>query len=227
MPSSESWKQARAGRAPTRTSGSARCSDGQQAFAGSRGSACTPPSQSWGSSQDWFSSGRGHGSSSRLMSKRRRSPETGGSPESSIRSTFGTPSRALTIRGEAQWHSYCRRGRPLCDLCRESRIGPCSRAFRSLPSSFCSSPSWATGCGVSGVNEFDDLGPRIVDALGEPAAHELLDVLTRSDADRAALIGRLHQREDAAWLAELLIDIESDPDDITRLQVIEALRRAF
>jgi hypothetical protein len=62
-----------------------------------------------------------------------------------------------------------------------------------------------------------DLGTRIVAALGEPAARELLDVLTRSEPERAALIGRLHVREDAAWLAELLMDIESDPDDITRL----------
>jgi hypothetical protein len=52
----------------------------------------------------------------------------------------------------------------------------------------------------------------------------LLDVLPRSDGDRAALIGRLHQREDAGWLAELLMDIESDPDDLTRLNLIEALR---
>jgi hypothetical protein len=56
------------------------------------------------------------------------------------------------------------------------------------------------------------------------AARELLDVLTRSDIDRATLIGRLNQREDASWLAELLIDIESDPDDITRLELIRALR---
>jgi hypothetical protein len=45
-----------------------------------------------------------------------------------------------------------------------------------------------------------------------------------SKADRAGLIGRLSQREDAAWLAELLIEIESDPDDITLPQIIEALR---
>jgi hypothetical protein len=70
----------------------------------------------------------------------------------------------------------------------------------------------------------DSLGDCIVAFLGEPAARELLDVLTRSDADRAALIGRLHQREDATWLAELLIDIESDPDDITRLELIRALQ---
>jgi hypothetical protein len=39
----------------------------------------------------------------------------------------------------------------------------------------------------------------------EAGARELLDVLTRSDADRAALIGRLSQRADAEWLAELLV----------------------
>jgi hypothetical protein len=69
----------------------------------------------------------------------------------------------------------------------------------------------------------NDLGRRIVAVLGEPASRELLDLLTRSDADRAALIGRLHVRDDAAWLAELLIEIESDPDDLTRLRLIGAL----
>jgi hypothetical protein len=59
----------------------------------------------------------------------------------------------------------------------------------------------------------------------EPAARELLDVLTRSDADRAALIGRLHLREDAAWLAALLIDIEED--EVVRLQIADALRRVL
>lgn len=49
----------------------------------------------------------------------------------------------------------------------------------------------------------EDIGQRVVAALGEPAARELLDVLERSDADRAALIGRLHVRDDAARLAEL------------------------
>jgi hypothetical protein len=43
----------------------------------------------------------------------------------------------------------------------------------------------------------DHLGERVVTALGEPAARELLDVLERSDTDRAALIGRLHLRKDA------------------------------
>jgi hypothetical protein len=57
-----------------------------------------------------------------------------------------------------------------------------------------------------------------------PAAHELLDVLTRSDTDRTALIGRLSLREDTEWLAEFLIDVESDPDDVPRLQLIDVLR---
>ena len=33
---------------------------------------------------------------------------------------------------------------------------------------------------------------------------------TRPDADRAALIGQLHQRDDAEWLVEILIDLEED-----------------
>jgi hypothetical protein len=74
------------------------------------------------------------------------------------------------------------------------------------------------------VTASDDIGNRIIATLGEPAARELLDVMMRSDADRAALIGRLQLRKGAAWLAELLIDIESDPDDITRLELIGALR---
>ena len=51
-----------------------------------------------------------------------------------------------------------------------------------------------------------DFGARVVAALGKPAARELLDVLKRSDADRAALIGRRYVRDEAAWLAELLMD---------------------
>ncbi len=78
------------------------------------------------------------------------------------------------------------------------------------------------------MSEFDDLGSRIVAALGEPAAREMLGVLaSRDEAGRAALIGRLYQRDDTTWLAALLMDIESDPDDITRLQIIEALKRAL
>ena len=49
-----------------------------------------------------------------------------------------------------------------------------------------------------------DLGSRVISILGEPAALELLDVLGRSDEDRAALIGRRYLRDDAKWLAECL-----------------------
>lgn len=45
-----------------------------------------------------------------------------------------------------------------------------------------------------------------------------------SDADRAALIGRLHVRDDAVWLAELLMDLEDDVGEIARLRLIDALR---
>ena len=76
------------------------------------------------------------------------------------------------------------------------------------------------------MREHANIGPRIVAAIGEAGARELLDVLTRPDDERAAMIGRLHQRDNARWLAELLIEIESDPDDITRLQLIDALRAA-
>jgi hypothetical protein len=68
----------------------------------------------------------------------------------------------------------------------------------------------------------DDIRDRIVAAVGEAGAAELLDVLTRPDADRAVLIGRLHQREDAAWLAELLIDLEED--EPARLRLVAALQ---
>jgi hypothetical protein len=72
----------------------------------------------------------------------------------------------------------------------------------------------------------DELGQRIVGVLGLPGARELLDVLTRSPENRAALIGRLYSREDATWLAEVLTETESDPDDLAGIQLIEALRRA-
>jgi hypothetical protein len=63
---------------------------------------------------------------------------------------------------------------------------------------------------------------RIVAAVGEAGAAEPLEVLTRPDADRAALIGRLHHRQDVEWLAELLIDLEEDGP--ARLRLVAALR---
>lgn len=68
-----------------------------------------------------------------------------------------------------------------------------------------------------------DVGARVVAALGEPAARELLEVLERSDAERAALIGRLHTRDGAAWLAELPI-LEDDVGGMARLRLVDGLR---
>jgi hypothetical protein len=69
---------------------------------------------------------------------------------------------------------------------------------------------------------YDEIMGRVVAVVGKAGARELLDALTRSEADRSALIGPLFQRADAEWLAELLIDLEED--EPTRLHLIEALR---
>ena len=77
------------------------------------------------------------------------------------------------------------------------------------------------------MDELSELGRWIIATIGEPASRGLLDVLTCPEPERAALIRRLSQYEGAAGLARLLIDIESDPDDFTRLRVVEALRRTL
>lgn len=77
------------------------------------------------------------------------------------------------------------------------------------------------------IDNPDALGARVVYSLGEPAAQELLEALERSEEERAALIGRLYARDEARWLAELLIEIEEDPDDLVRLNLIAALRRGL
>jgi hypothetical protein len=68
-----------------------------------------------------------------------------------------------------------------------------------------------------------DLGRRLLEVLGKPAARELLGVLGRSDEDRAALIRRLRASDQGRALAELLADIGADPDDLVRLELIGAL----
>lgn len=70
----------------------------------------------------------------------------------------------------------------------------------------------------------EDIGAPVVAALGDTAARELLTVLERSDADRAKLIGRLYARDDARWLAELLMDLEDDIGEVARLRLIASLR---
>jgi len=71
----------------------------------------------------------------------------------------------------------------------------------------------------------DDLGPRLLELLGERGCVELLAVLERPEPERAALIGRLYARGES--LAEVLADVESDPDDIVRLRLIGALREVL
>ena len=70
-----------------------------------------------------------------------------------------------------------------------------------------------------------DIGARIVAAVGEAAAQELLDAITRQEADRAALIGRLAVSDNGEWLAEVLTDPEID--EVARLHMVEALRRSL
>ena len=69
----------------------------------------------------------------------------------------------------------------------------------------------------------EKFGERIVATVGVDGARELLDIPTRPEADRAALIGRLTLRADGAWLAELLMDLVED--EPARLHLLEALRR--
>jgi hypothetical protein len=66
----------------------------------------------------------------------------------------------------------------------------------------------------------EEVANRVVCLIGAPAARELLDVLTRSEEERAALIGRLSLRADGVTVAELLIDLEED--EIARLHFMEA-----
>ena len=75
------------------------------------------------------------------------------------------------------------------------------------------------------MHDVKRIGVGIVGAVGRGGATELLDAITRSDADRAALMGRLSSRDDAHWLAEILIDLETD--EVARLQLVEGLRLAL
>ena len=75
------------------------------------------------------------------------------------------------------------------------------------------------------VSRLDQIGEQIIEAVGRGGASELLDAITRPEADRVALIGRLALRNDAQWLAEVLIDLETD--EPARLQMAEALRLAL
>jgi hypothetical protein len=69
--------------------------------------------------------------------------------------------------------------------------------------------------------EHDEIGS-FVSAVVESGARELLYALTRSEADRAALIDRLAIREDAAWLQSYSQTLRSMKSLVCNL--VEALR---
>ena len=73
--------------------------------------------------------------------------------------------------------------------------------------------------------EREDIAEQIFHALGAAGARELLDVLRRPEAERAALIGRLSQRADGERLAEVLAELQVD--EIAQLYVVGALRESF
>ena len=75
----------------------------------------------------------------------------------------------------------------------------------------------------------DDLGERLVKLLGETKARALLDALASGIMARVSLYAFLaHRDTDAAWLAELLDEIDSDrPYDVVRLRLIDVLARAL
>jgi hypothetical protein len=68
-------------------------------------------------------------------------------------------------------------------------------------------------------------GQRVVEAVGDRGARELLDALTRPQVDRASLIGRLSQREDGSWVSDVLIHLEID--EVARLTLVASLRQAL
>jgi hypothetical protein len=75
----------------------------------------------------------------------------------------------------------------------------------------------------------DGLGERLVKLLGEPKARALLDALESGILTHGSLYLFLaHRDTDAAWLAELLDEIDSDrPYEVVRLRLIAVLARAL
>lgn len=64
----------------------------------------------------------------------------------------------------------------------------------------------------------------IADVLGDANARELLQVLELPDEERLDLIAHLYQRDDGQALAEILSELELDPDDPTRLRLMGGLQ---
>jgi hypothetical protein len=68
-----------------------------------------------------------------------------------------------------------------------------------------------------------DLGRHLLGLLGERGSVELPAVLELRETERATLIGQLYESERGQVLAEVLADVESDPDDLVRLRLTSAL----
>jgi hypothetical protein len=64
---------------------------------------------------------------------------------------------------------------------------------------------------------------RFAEAIGADGRTRLLRILEAPEEDRAAVIGRLHLRDDGALLEELLIELEEK--EWARQAAIEELRR--
>ncbi|MEA2551663.1 MAG: hypothetical protein QOE25_1432 [Actinomycetota bacterium] len=71
----------------------------------------------------------------------------------------------------------------------------------------------------------DDQGERLIAVLGPAGAHDVLEALTQAEAEREALIAKYPAPEDAPRLAEALVELETDLDDSTRIQLIDSLQR--
>lgn len=78
----------------------------------------------------------------------------------------------------------------------------------------------------------DDVGGRVVRALGELAARDLLEALERSgDLEQAImeaeLAGVLREDTERAWLNERLGELVGESGKIARLRLIDELRRVL
>lgn len=73
----------------------------------------------------------------------------------------------------------------------------------------------------------EDVGERLLFALGTSAARAFLAVLDLSGDDRTELLGHLWLGDDDAEVADLLIAIELDPDAPTSIHVRQRLRAAL
>jgi len=70
-------------------------------------------------------------------------------------------------------------------------------------------------------------GMDLVKLLGPDNARKLLEVLELPDDERWAFTSRMYARDDGTALAEVLADVETDPDDLVRLRLIGALREVL